>query len=164
MKWQFVLLVSTFLIFISFVLLVTAKKDYGCLEDLEIKNIRDILNNLERINEEILSCDIKITGFIGKILGNGNIQALILMSDGTTEYFYVTISDKTFSSINEGRVSIITYSIETDEASIDYIINSENPVAAFTSLYKEGKITLTGGNFVSKVKVIIARIARRFFF
>ena len=153
MKKSFIFILVLLLILIP----ITLAQTNTCSNNFSFSNIQDLIVNLNSLNTQLNNCRINLSGAIGSLAGNGNIEISIKLNDGTTTKFYITISNKQLLGVSTQSTGKITYLVSISETTLNSILSSQDQRNSFLSAYNSGQITIKGNNFINKLKLFFAR-------
>jgi hypothetical protein len=118
-------------------------------------NTQAFLADLSGANSALSNCPITLPGAAQKIFGDGTIQINIAMKDGTKQGFSGVLKSGQLVSVGLS-VNKYSYSIETDEATVDSLL--ANSFSNFLTHYSNGDIKLRGGNIKNSIKIFFIRL------
>jgi hypothetical protein len=149
------LLKKTFLLTIVFVLIINIASA-ACPIKVQSKNTKDFLNEIPSLNSDLSNCPTKLHGSVSILIGSGITKAVINMKDGSTKNVFMNIQSGNIKSISSSGSSSV-YTVTTDEASVDALLNANNKLGVFSTLYSQGKIKISATGFFRSTKLFFAR-------
>ena len=95
-------------------------------------------------------------GVVKTLLGDERIQVEITRADGTFLMAGLETKNAVIVGTIEGEIENPTIVVEAEEEAITRVYESDDPVAAFQEAKDQGKISVRGTTFTSKLKVTAA--------
>jgi pectin methylesterase-like acyl-CoA thioesterase len=95
-------------------------------------------------------------GVVKTLLGDERIQVEIARADGTFLMAGLETKNAVIVGTIEGEIENPTIVVEAEEEAITRVYESDDPVAAFQEAKDQGKISVRGTTFTSKLKVTAA--------
>ncbi len=96
------------------------------------------------------------------VFGGQVIHIIIEKEGGNIEFGAITDSNGYITNLTRGEPSNPTMRLKSDEATIDRIINSDDPVKETKEALLAGKITYEGVTLINQIKVAIIKLVQWF--
>lgn len=126
----------------------------------------ELFNDLDRAVTEYNAYYEELPSSIQKLLGNEDILAGILMNDGSElNVWLVTENGRVteFEKVGDVEDYDPTVIIATDEATVQSLINTTDPLSVYEEARSNGTLTIDPVGIVSSAKFVVADLASRLF-
>jgi len=122
-----------------------------CKVNLKVTSVQDLINQVPTINAQLQGCSQSVPSFAKSLVKSGVTQIDILMNNGQTNSFAITIANGAISGITVGVPSSCSQKISVSESDLTSALASSNPAQAYAYLYGQGKIKVSGCSFFSNI-------------
>ncbi len=133
-----------------------AGADSACPVKPTAKNTKSFLDEIPSLSDKFKQCPTKLNSAVSKLVGNGWVQVIIKMKDGSEQQLGVQLNNGQISSMQKGSVQS-AYTVRTDEEAVDLLLNTENKFGVFSTLYNAKRITISANSFFKKIKLFFAK-------
>jgi len=148
MKRGILLVVFGTVIMLSLSLMVLAKED--CNLDVNQTNVRNLLDELPKVNDALNSCNVKVPYPFSSIISNQKATIYIKLLGGNTESVVLDIRGRYLKGISKGG-SGNGYSITTTECVMDTFLRNGHNFGVLSNSYNEGTTKIYGSFFIQRV-------------
>lgn len=133
----------------------------GCPVVLYARNTQQLLGEISALDARIKNCPTMLPSPADKLLSNGNVQVDILMQNGNTETFSISVAGDKVTGISKGSTGC-KQKITMSESDLDDILGSKSRGAALTAAYGQGKLKSSGCTVVRKIFTFFSSPITRF--
>ncbi|MCB9361859.1 hypothetical protein H6504_00345 [Candidatus Woesearchaeota archaeon] len=126
-------------------------------------NTQTLFTEIPLINKQLQSCQPPLPPNTGIVLSDGETLVEIAMNNGKIKEMVLTITGGKFAGVRTGTATACKQKLETTEAAVDQILNSQTLGQTAGYLYSTGGIKLKGCGVLSSVKLFFVNPIAKFF-